>query len=510
MTRRAADRARRSAHERHCLQGGAATRRTGAARGKRLLYWVDVRGAIVSPVAAALTVAALALGGCGATQSGTRVASSASPAGGHASASAPAAAAPRATASRAKVRYARVTLKVPAANRGFGAAQAMTLPRGWTAEVWARVPAARMEAWTPQGALLVSEPGEGEITELVPGADRASPPVARTLVSGLHNPQGMAFDKVGGQEVLYVAESDELERYVWNGGSAGARTVLAGGLPDGGAHPLKNVTVGRDHTVYVDIGSATNASPPSGGGTPRASVLAYRPDGRLERVFATGIRNGDGLSIAPDGSLWTAVNQRDQIAYPFHRAYGGAGDAYGQAMRAYVNDHPPDEVARLTAGRNLGWPYCDPDPDVHPGVASSAKDYGDMRFDDDVQTNAGGKQLDCAKLARVQRGIPAHSAPLGFHFLAGSKLPSQWRSGAVVAVHGSWDRTPPRAPAVLWLPWNAKLRTLGQAITLVGGFQRSDGTRWGRSVDAVPGPDGALYVSDDTEGAVYRIVPGRG
>jgi glucose/arabinose dehydrogenase len=486
--------------------------RTGAAPGERLLYWIEVRGPIVSPVAAAVTLAALALGGCGATQNGTGATSTGSHGGGRASSSS-SRSAPVARGARAggtKVRYARVTLKIPAANRGSGAAQTMTLPRGSTAEVWARVPAARMEAWTPQGALLVSQPGEGEITELVPGADPASPPVARTLVSGLHNPQGMAFDTVGGHEVLYVAESDELDRYVWNGGSAGARTVLAGGLPDGGAHPLKNVTVGRDHTVYVDIGSATNADPPSPDGTPRASVLAYRSDGRLERVFATGIRNGDGLSIAPDGSLWTAVNQRDQIAYPFHRSYGSAGDAYGQVMQAYVNDHPPDEVARLTPGRNLGWPFCDPDPDVHPGVASSAKDYGTMRFDDDVQTNAGGKQLNCAKLPRVQRGIPAHSAPLGFHFLASSKLGSPWRNGAVVAVHGSWDRTPPRAPEVLWLPWNARARTLGAAITLVGGFQRGDGTRWGRSVDAVPGPDGALYVSDDSAGAVYRIVPGRG
>ena len=68
---------------------------------------------------------------------------------------------------------------------------------------------------------------------------------------------------------------------------------------------------------------------------------------------------------------------------------------------------------------------------------------------------------------------------------------------------------PPRAPAVLWMPWDAEAHTLGQAGTLVGGFQRSDGSRWGRAVDAVPGPDGALYVYDDAAGAIYRIVPAR-
>ena len=325
----------------------------------------------------------------------------------------------------------------------------------------------------------------------------------------MENPQGMAFDHVGGQEVLYVAGSSEVDRFVWAHGQPTSRSVFAGGLPDGGAHPLKNVAVGRNHTVYFDIGSSSNASPQSPSSTPRAAVLAYRPDGRRIRVFATGIRNGDGLSFAPDGTLWTAVNMRDDIAYPFHRAYGASANAYGKVMAAYVDDHPSDEIARLTPGRNLGWPYCDPDPDRHRGVAGTALDYGNLPFDDDAQTNAGGTVLNCAKLPHINRAIPAHSAPLGFHFLHGSKLPAPWRNGAVVGVHGSWDRTPPRAPAVLWMPWEAKGRTLGPARTLVGGFQHADGSRWGRAVDAVPGPDGALYVSDDTAGAVYRIVPAR-
>jgi len=408
---------------------------------------------------------------------------------------------------------ARVQLSVPAANRqgAFQGPQSMTLPRGWKAEVWALVGGARLQAWTPEGDLLVSVPGAGRIVELIPSANHSAPPAQRTVISGIENPQGMAFDHVGGRTVLYVAGSSAVDRFVWAHGTPTARTVFAPALPDGGAHPLKNVAVARDHTVYVDVGSSSNATPESRSGTPRASVLAYRPDGRRVRVFATGVRNGDGLSFAPDGTLWTAVNMRDDIAYPFHRAYGrgSGGDAYGKVMPDYVADHPTDEIARLTPGRNLGWPYCDPDPDVHPGVAGSAKDYRRPRFDADVQTNAGGRALSCAKLQRINLGIPAHSAPLGFHFLRGSKLPGRWRNGAVVAVHGSWDRTPPRAPAVLWMPWEPKDRTLGPARTLVGGFQRSDGSRWGRSVDAVPGPDGALYVSDDTAGAVYRIVPAR-
>jgi glucose/arabinose dehydrogenase len=408
-----------------------------------------------------------------------------------------------------------VPLTVPAANTAFSVRVALTLPRGWTAEVWALVPGARLETWTPQGGLLVSVPSSGSIVELVRGARPGAPPAKHTLVSGLVAPQGMAFDRIGGHEVLYVAEADALDRYVWQGGSLGQRTVLARGLPDAGpagadVHTLKNVVVGANHTIYVDIGSASNASPPApSGAIPRASVVAFQPNGS-RRVFATGIRNGDGLSFAPDGTLWTAVNERDQIAYPFHRAYGGLTDAFGHVIPGYVNDHPPDELARLTAGRNLGWPFCDPDPDLQAGLATTGFDYQNMPFDADAQTNAGGKRLDCARLTRIQRGIPAHSAPLGFHFLRGSSLPAPWNAGAVVAVHGSWDREPPRPPGILWLPWESATHSLGPAVTIVSGFQEPNGARWGRTVDAVAGPDGALYVSDDVAGAIYRIVPTKG
>jgi glucose/arabinose dehydrogenase len=122
-------------------------------------------------------------------------------------------------------------------------------------------------------------------------------------------------------------------------------------------------------------------------------------------------------------------------------------------------------------------------------------------------TNPGGGALDCAALPPVEVGLPAHSAPLGMSFLAGSKLPAPWSGGAVVAVHGSWNRQSPQAPAVLWLAWDAAKHTLRPAVSLASGFENASGTFWGRPVDAVPGPDGALYVSDDAAGAVYRLAP---
>ena len=405
-----------------------------------------------------------------------------------------------------------VRLTVPAANRSgvFTAAHRLMLPQGWTAEAWALVGAVRFETWTPEHDLLASSPSPGTVTLLSPQAGNlAAPPAQRTIISGLDDPQGLAFDRIGGNEVLYVAESDQLDRYVWTGAGVGTRTVLIKGLPDtkpagDDVHTLKDVVVGSDHTIYVDIGSSSNASPrDSWHGLPRASVLAYHPNGKLERVWATGVRNGDGLSFAPDGTLWTAVNERDDISYPFHRAYGSDPDAYNHVIEAYVNNHPPDEIARLTAGRDLGWPYCDPDPDV----IDTRLRYTNLPFIRDAQTNPDGGRLNCAEVGRLQVGLPAHSAPLGFHFLIGSNGPAPWSDGAVVAGHGSWDRHPPRPPTVYWMPWSRSRHTLGAPRVLVGGFQYPNGSRWGRVADAVPGPDGALYVSDDQAGAIYRIVP---
>ena len=178
-----------------------------------------------------------------------------------------------------------------------------------------------------------------------------------------------------------------------------------------------------------------------------------------------------------------------------------------QTVQSYVNDNPPDELARLTPGRNLGWPYCDPDAEVSPYKLGSRLDDLDPPFVPDEDTNPGGKVFNCAKLQPIERGLPAHSAPLGMSFLEQSALPSRWKAGAVLAVHGSWDRQPPQPPAVLFLPWDPATHLLGAPLTVVGGFQLANGSRWGRPVDAVPGPDGALYVTDDTAGAVYRIVP---
>ncbi len=417
------------------------------------------------------------------------------------------------------VGFATTRLAVPGANAGrpFNVPRTVKLPEGWKGEVWARVRGARFALWTPARTLLIAAAATGALYELTPARDRSAPPRLRVLLSGLHEPEGMAFDVLGGRRFLYLAEADRIDRFAWRaGGRLGEGRVIVANLPDLGpsgedTHRLKGLAIGPHQTIYFSIGSISNALPPTSGerrsATPRASIMAMDPNGDHLHVVMRGVRNGEGLAVAPDASVWTAVNERDEVPYPFHRPYGGQAEAFGKVIPSYVNEHPPDELAKVIAGSTLGWPYCNPDPDDHAGEPEKGLHYANLAFVADALTNPGERVLHCARLRPLDRGLPAHSAPLGLTFLEGSEVLAPWSGGAALAVHGSWDRTPPRPPALLWLPWEPTSHELGSPVALVSGFQEPSGVRWGRPVEAVPGPEGDLYVTDDLAGAVYRIGP---
>jgi glucose/arabinose dehydrogenase len=382
------------------------------------------------------------------------------------------------------------------------------IPPGWTMSVFARVPSARLAAWAPDGTLLVSVPARGSVVRLVPDARGAA--TASVLLEGLNQPHGLTFSG----STLYVAQSDRVDAYAYASGAATAPEPVVTGLPDAKspdlrgayAHALKSVAVGPDGAVYVSVGSTGNISVEDlAASPPRASILRVPPGGGAPEPFAVGVRNGTGLAVAPDGTVWTAVNNRDNVQYPFDRPYGDAsGSSRGEVIGGYVRDHPAEPLAKLTPGRNLGWPYCNPDPDTQPGVAGSPQNLSDVAFIDDAQLNPDGRMLDCASLPRVEQALGGHSAPLGLSFVDGG-LPGGYAHGALVGVHGSWNAAPPRAPEVSFFAWQDG--GLGPQQTLVGGFQAADGSRWGRPVAAVAGPDGAVYVTDDQAGAVYRLAP---
>ena len=334
-------------------------------------------------------------------------ASSAGPGTPVSSASAPAAAA-----------SASATPLVVPAGEGGGALstpRTLTMPAGWTAKVWARVPDARMEAWTPEGNLLVSQPNRGTIVELRPGA--SGPPAMTVVVQKLTSPQGMAFARLAGKWVLYVAETDEIDRYPWAaGGISGPRTVIAGGLPDldpGGddVHRMKDVTVAADGTVYFNVGSSSNANPDDRTMSPqRAVIMAVRPDGSGLRVVLRGVRNGEGLAVAPDGTVWTAINKRDNIPYPSHGAYGGEQRRVRQGHPG-LRQRPPAGRGGARSRRAATW--AGRTATRTRTTASPEGSLANVPLVPNSVTNPGGTKLNCAALAPIEVGVPAHSAPLG-------------------------------------------------------------------------------------------------
>ncbi|WP_214103044.1 PQQ-dependent sugar dehydrogenase [Acrocarpospora catenulata] len=378
---------------------------------------------------------------------------------------------------------------------GAAKGRSLNLPAGWTAQVWASVPKARLAAWAPDRRLVVSTGDRGVVSILTPGAAGQAPTVA-TLLDGLANPQGLAFTRQDGRTILVVGEETRLVAFDYADGAVSKGRVILDGLP-GGGHGGKAVAV-RDGIVHYSVGSGTNRDPVDRTSTPERAIIAEVDlDGTANRTIATGVRNGFGLSFAPDGTLFAAVNQSDNQPYPFHDRTG----RYGQTVREYINENPVDQVSRITPGTDLGWPYCVPD-------TRGSRDLLNLPYADDPINNPNGRALNCGGIGRTMVGLPAHSAPLGLAFTHDSKLPEPLRNGALITAHGSWNRQPPRPPYVAYSAWNDATKTLGAPAELVTGFQNADGSRWGRSVTAVPGPDGSIYLTDDKAGLVYRLTPG--
>ena len=399
-----------------------------------------------------------------------------------------------------------VTVKVPSGPGSvpFDRPRTLKVPSGFNVSVYARITKARFMQPLPNGDLLVSQPSTGKVLLVRPGTNGAG--VVSTFASGLKNPHDLVLHTVTGVSYLYLSESNRVTRSVYQNGDTtrrAAQTVVAD-LPDSStlelkgayAHALKNIALGPDHKLYVSVASATNQSPSDvTAAFKRAAIYQYNADGSGRRLFAEGIRNAEGLAFAPNSSdLWVVVNNRDNIAYPFHNDWqnDGTGDDYGKVIQSYVDNHPPEEFIKVRQSGNYGWPYCNPNPD-------SRLDH--MPFDRDVQNNADGAKLDCTNADRITKGIQAHSAPLGLSF---------WRGGAVTALHGCWNCSRFVGHKVVYFPWTSA-GLPGKERDLVSGWvtDAAHKERWGRPVDVVPDADGNLLISDDYAHAIYKLSPGK-
>jgi glucose/arabinose dehydrogenase len=189
--------------------------------------------------------------------------------------------------------------------------------------------------------------------------------------------------------------------------------------------------------------------------------MRLRPDGSGAEIYATGLRNSVGFDWAPwDGALYATDNGRDLL-----------GD-----------DFPPDELNRIEQGRFYGWPYVN-------GFGVADPDVGGEYAGDPVPTHP-------------VHGFRPHNAPLGIHFVRAAKLPAGYERTALVALHGSWNRRAPDGYKVVALRWRDD-GTIEESDFLTG-FLNGDGII-GRPAFVTEGPDGAIYVSDDYAGVVYRV-----
>ena len=338
--------------------------------------------------------------------------------------------------------------------------QRYQVPAGFTLDLYIdNLPQARFLHVTPAGDLLVSRPHSGDIILVRrDGNADGRPDGQQSLVTDLRRPLGL--DIHAGW--LYIAESNRIGRIRFDSDSgtvSGDLQTLVADLTDNGNHWSKTIRIGPDRKLYLSQGSTCNICEEDD--PRRATLMRFELDGSQPEIIGTGLRNSVGFDWAPwDGALYATDNGRDLL-----------GD-----------DTPPCELNRIEPGRFYGWPYF----------------YGNNVPDPDMgQDPLVGQRAPTAPV----HGFRAHNAPLGIRFLRSNALPPGYRRSALVALHGSWNRSSPDGYKVVSLHWTADGIEERDFLT---GFNR-DGKISGRPVDVTEGPDGAIYVSDDYAGAIYRI-----
>jgi glucose/arabinose dehydrogenase len=397
-----------------------------------------------------------------------------------------------------------VKVQVPASMRTapFDVDRYLTIPEKFEISVFARINGARFMATAPNGDLLVSVPSSGKV-KLV--RTTSGDPSITDFVSGLSQPHDIVFHKIGSTMYVYISEQNQINRYTYNNGdlTGQSREIVVSGLPDASlpelhgsyAHALKNIALDDNHKLYISIASSCNACTSDTESDPvRGAIYIYNADGTNGRLFARGIRNAEGLDFIPGtNTLWVVVNNRDNMVYPFNDGSG----YYGQTLQWFVDNHPPEEFTRIDDGGNYGWPFCN--PDYRTGM-------NNMPFIQDYDLNRDNSVVDCGSMDRIKKGIQAHSAPLGFMFLQDTDFPSNYKNGAVIGLHGSWNRTKETGYKIIYFPWDNYTQLPGDQIDLVSGFLNADSTAsFGRPVDVAVNKEGDLLFSEDQNGTIYKL-----
>lgn len=336
----------------------------------------------------------------------------------------------------------------------------LNLPPGFEIDIYAEVSGARqMALGQSTGTVFVGTRGKKAYAVVDKDKDRKADEVV-TILDDLKVGNGVAMH----QGNLYIAEQHRIARYAAPGFDlsmpfAEMREVIYEDLPDKSHHGWRYIDFGPDNKLYVTVGAPCNICEVSG---KEATIIRMNPDGSDAEIYAKGIRNSVGMDFHPrTDELYFTDNNTDMM-----------GD-----------DRPPGEFNHAPEkGMHFGFPYYAGGDDRH-------EDWKDKEPPQEVTF--------------PEVGFQAHVAPLGMKFYTGDMFPEEYRGDAIVAQHGSWNRSSPVGYKLVRVTFDDDNKVTGKEVFIDGWLQ--DGEAWGRPTDVLQLPDGSLLVSDDYNGVIYRI-----
>jgi glucose/arabinose dehydrogenase len=338
-----------------------------------------------------------------------------------------------------------------------------TVPKGFHINIFAKdFKRPRLLTVAPNGDIFLAETGANKVVILRDPNRTGGAQEQIVFATGLTRPFGIAFH----DDYVYIGNMSSLVRFKYDPKTS-QRVGEAEKLLDlpGGGHDTRNLAITPDGKhVLIAVGSGSNID--TGEPPMRAAVTICDLDGKNARQFATGLRNPVGLAIEPvTGTPWTTVNERDEL-----------GD-----------DLPPDYLTSLQDGGFYGWPYSYIGNNVDPRVKPQKPDLVARAIVPDVL-------------------LGAHVAPLQFTFYNGKQFPASYYGGAFVAEHGSWNRASRAGYQVAFVAFKDGKPAADPVPFLTGMVPDPKGPVVdGRPVGVTTAPDGALLVSDDGVGVIYRI-----
>ena len=352
----------------------------------------------------------------------------------------------------------------------------LQLPAGFEATIYAKLDVLpRMMAFDPDGNLFVSSAKSGQIIMLTDTNHDGVAEEPILISKALNAPNGLAFVN----KQLLVANQNGIVKLTKGESGWSAPQPFINNLATGG-HTVKTIKVGPDNHLYVNVGSSCNVCNESN--PTRATILRYTMDGKpagalpvvgrhtsLPPIWAKGLRNSQGFAWHPDTNKMFATNN--------------GADMRSGIQDGQVNDElPPEHINQITRGKHYGWPHC----------------WGNQFTD----PNFPGADSFCQNTTSPAITLTSHSTPIGITFLNKSHFPNEFKRDAIVALHGSWNREQLSGYKLVRIKFKD-----GKPIAIVDfatGWLNNN-QAWGRPVDVAIGPRGALYVTDDRTGYIYRI-----